>query len=211
MGRFSVETSLNNPAPAPQNGVPGNWPMVFPKETIGIERNGVIVNHSQPILSAAQIEPVPWALEGIRTMRLKGYKVVIFFNEPLITEGKVTQDIVDSTNNRLMEIFGQAGILSIHGLLYSTSNFKQDLYALPNNGMIKKAEKEFGVSFKTGYFVGDKLYDLKAGDSVHSKPVLIRCGQYEETLAKLDTFANRELKKKVIIFNNLLEFANSLA
>lgn len=210
MGRFSVETSINNPATNPQSGMPGNWPTVFPKETIGIERNGVIVNHNHSILSPAHIEPVPWALEGIRTMRLKGYKVVIFFNEPLITEGTVTPEIVDTTNNRLMEIFGQAGIMSIDGLLYSTSSFKQDIFSLPNNGMLKKAEKDFRVKFKGGYFVGDKMHDLKAGDSVHAKPVLIRSGQYEETLSKLDTFANKDLKSKTLIYNSLLDFANSL-
>lgn len=216
MSRFSVETSLNNPAqpstqqPGSSPVMPGNWPTVFNKETIGIERNGIIVNHDRPILSAADIQPIPWALEGIREMRLKGYRVVIFFNEPLISEGRVTPDQVDTTNNRLMELFGQAGILSIDGLLYSTTSMKQDIYSLPNNGMLKKAETDFRVKFKGGYFVGDKVYDLKAGDSVHATPVLIRSGQFADTLEKLDTFANKELKGKTKIYNNLLEFANQL-
>jgi HAD superfamily hydrolase (TIGR01662 family) len=213
MSRFSVETSLNNPA-APSQQQPGvmpaNWPTVFNKETIGIERNGIIVNHDRPILSAADIQPVPWALEGIREMRLKGYRVVIFFNEPLISEGKITPEQVDTTNNRLMEIFGQAGIMSIDGLLYSTTSMKQDIYSLPNTGMLKKAETDFRVRFKGGYFVGDKIHDLKAGDSVHATPVLIRSGQFGDTLEKLDTFANRELKAKTKVFNNLLEFATQL-
>ena len=216
MSRFSVETSLNNPAqpstqqPGSSPVMPGNWPTVFNKETIGIERNGMIGNHDRPILSAADIQPIPWALEGIREMRLKGYRVVIFFNEPLISEGRVTPDQVDTTNNRLMELFGQAGILSIDGLLYSTTSMKQDIYSLPNNGMLKKAETDFRVKFKGGYFVGDKVYDLKAGDSVHATPVLIRSGQFADTLEKLDTFANKELKGKTKIYNNLLEFANQL-
>ena len=109
-----------------------------------------------------------------------------------------------------MEIFGQAGIMSIDGLLYSTSSFKQDIFSLPNNGMLKKAEKDFRVKFKGGYFVGDKMHDLKAGDSVHAKPVLIKSGQYEETLSKLDSFANKDLKNKTLIYNSLLDFANSL-
>lgn len=210
MGRFSIETSLNNP-PVSQQGISSaNWPLVFPKETIGIERNGVIVKHDSEIFSSSQIEPIPWALEGIRTMRLKGYRVVIFFNEPLISEGKIKTDDVDATNNRLMEIFGQAGIFSIDGLLYSTTNMKQDIYSMPNNGMLKKAETDFKVKFKGGYFVGDKLYNLKAGYSVHASPILIRTGQYEDTLEKLNTYANRELKTKVKVYENLLEFAEQL-
>lgn len=208
MGRFSVETSISNPAQ--QGGMPSGWPTVFPKETIGIERNGVIVRHDSDILSASQIEPIPWALEGIREMRLKGYRVVIFFNEPLISEGKIKPDDVDVTNNRLMEIFGQAGIASIDGLLYSTTSMKQDIFSMPNNGMLKKAEKDFRVKFKGGYFIGDKIYDLKVGDSVGAKPILIKSGKYEETLEKLNTFANRELKTKTVLYNSLFDFANSL-
>lgn len=209
MGRFSVETSISNPTQ--QGGMPSGWPTVFPKETIGIERNGVIVRHDSDILSASQIEPIPWALEGIREMRLKGYKVVIFFNEPLIGDGKLTPEQVDATNTQLMSIFGQAGIASIDGLLYSTTSMKQDIYAMPNNGMLKKAEKDFKVKFKGGYFIGDKIYDLKVGDSAGSKPILIRTGEFDKTISKLDTFANRELKKRVRIYNTLLDFARTLS
>jgi histidinol phosphatase-like enzyme len=143
-------------------------------------------------------------------MRLKGYKVVIFFNEPLISAGKMTTFDVDATNQKLMELFGQAGIMTIDGLLYSTTSLKEDIYSMPNNGMMKKAEVDFKIKMKGGYFVGDKLYNLKAGDSMGMKPVLIKTGIYQETETKLKTFANRELEKKLKSFNSLLDFANSL-
>jgi histidinol phosphatase-like enzyme len=76
--------------------------------------------------------------------------------------------------------------------------------------MMKKAEVDFKIKMKGGYFVGDKLYNLKAGDSVGMKPVLIKTGIYQETETKLKTFANRELEKKLKSFNSLLDFANSL-
>jgi histidinol phosphatase-like enzyme len=109
-----------------------------------------------------------------------------------------------------MEIFGQAGIFSIEGLLYSTTNSKEDIFSLPNTGMLKKAEREFKVKFKGGYFVGNKITDLKVADSVGSKPILINSGEYEETKSKLNTFANRDLKNKTKEFDSLLSFANSL-
>jgi histidinol phosphatase-like enzyme len=143
-------------------------------------------------------------------MRLKGYKVFLFFNEPMISQGKVTTTEVDATNQKLMEIFGQAGIFSIDGLLYSTTNSKEDIFSLPNTGMLKKAEREFKVKFKGGYFVGNKITDLKVADSVGSKPILINSGEYEETKSKLNTFANRDLKNKTKEFDSLLSFANSL-
>jgi len=239
MGRFSVDRSMNvggqPPSPTmPQTQPYGqqnygspygqqmpqqqgmmmqqqqqNWPTFFPKETIGIDR-GVFLNDTKPILTASDIEMLPGALDAIRTIRLKGYKLVIFFNEPLITQGKITTQAVDSNVQQIMNYFGQAGIFTIDGLLYSTSNMKEDHFAMPNNGMMKRAENEMKVAFKGGYFAGNKLYNLKAGDSVHSKPILIKSPGYEDAETKLDTFANKELKNKTKTFNSLLEFANSL-
>lgn len=232
MGRFSVERSMNTgnqpsmPVPQqynsnpyaqqmPQNGMmqqpqmPTNWPTFFPKETIGIDR-GVFLNDTKPILNASDIELLPGALDAIRTIRLKGYKFVVFFNEPLISQGKLTTQAVDANVQQLMNYFGQAGIFTIDGLLYSTSNMKEDMFAMPNNGMMKRAENEMKVAFKGGYFVGNKLYNLKAGESVHARPILIKSPGYEDAETKLDTFANRELKTKTKTFNSLLDFANSL-
>jgi D-glycero-D-manno-heptose 1,7-bisphosphate phosphatase len=239
MGRFSVDRSMNvggqPPSPTmPQTQPYGqqnygspygqqmpqqqgmmmqqqqqNWPTFFPKETIGIDR-GAILNDTKPILNASDIELLPGALDAIRTIRLKGYKLVIFFNEPLITQGKLSTQAVDSNVQQLMNYFGQAGIFTIDGLLYSTSNMKEDNFAMPNNGMMKRAENEMKVAFKGGYFAGNKLYNLKAGDSVHAKPILIKSPGYEDAETKLDTFANKELKNKTKTFNSLLDFANSL-
>lgn len=210
MSRFSVETSLKNPRqPNLTSDFTGNWPTVFPKETIGIDRNGIIVTDKK-ILTPDDIEIVPGALEAIRTLRVKGYKVFIFFNEPLVGEGRLTQQDVEVQWQRMMEIFGQAGILSIEGMLYSTTTFKQDIYAFPNTGMLKKAEKESKQKFKGGYFVGNKINSLKAGFAAGAKPILIKTGDYEPAITKIETFANRDLKNKTSIFNTLLDFANSL-
>jgi D-glycero-D-manno-heptose 1,7-bisphosphate phosphatase len=209
MGRYSIETSIKNPQ---QNlNFPADWPTQFNKQTIGIDRNGVIVRSDRPIIHANDIQLVDGSTEAIRMMRLKGYKVFIFFNEPLISQGKTTQYQVDATNQRLMDLFGQSGIFSIDGLLYSTTNSKEDSFALPNTGMLKKAESELGAKFKGGYFVGNKIYDLKAANNIGAKPILIKNGEWQETEKKLATFANRDLKSKTVSYDSLLDFANSLS
>jgi histidinol phosphatase-like enzyme len=58
--------------------------------------------------------------------------------------------------------------------------------------------------------VGDKISDLKAADKAGAKPVLVLTGHGQETLEKLNTYANRDLKKKTLVFNNLLEFVSTL-
>ena len=210
MGRYTSIPASEVPNQT-QPGVQGLWPTSFPKQTIGIDRNGVITSNSGSIIQPDQISIIPGSLEAIRQMRIKGYKVVIFFNEPAISAKITTSSQIDTINQRMMEMFGQAGIQSIHGLLYSTSTFKDDIFALPNPGMPKKAENDFKVNFKEGYFVGGNMTALKTAENIKSIPVLIKNGEYEDTLQKLNTFANKKLKQATKHYNSLLEFATQLS
>lgn len=201
MGRYSAQnTFLSTPS----------WPTSFPKEVIGIERNGIVIRQQETPSNIEEMEFIPESLEAIKLMRMKGYNVIFFFNEPKILGNQSHLQVVENSNTKMMEVFGNHGIMSINGLYFSTSNLKDDIYALPNNGMLKKAEAEMNLKFKGGYFVGDKLQDLKAGDSLHSNPILIQQGLYEETQKKLNTFANKKLKSKVKEYKTLLDFAMSL-
>jgi len=203
MGRYNTTPTITFSDTQP------TWPTSFPKETIGIERSGVIFEN-RIISSPEDLHPIPGSLEAIKSMRLKGYKVAIFFNEPLISQGLLEIKDVDIINQRMLDIFGNAGIQSIDTVLYSTTTMKEDVFAMPNTGMMKKAETESRLKFKGGYFVGDKISNLKAGFSSGAKPVLVSTGNYEDTLKKLSTFANRDLKKQVKVFSDLLEFSKFL-
>lgn len=212
MGRFVTKVPAN-----PQNDsqtnqmLPSDWPTSFPKKTIGLEREGVIIRDiGEPIKSVDQIEIIPGSLEAILMMRLKGYKVIIINDQPGITKGLLTVEDVETTNNYLMQVFGKAGIFSIDGVLFSTSDLKEDIYAKPNDGMFKRAQNEFGIPWKGGYFVGHTIKDVKAAEKIKATPVIVKTGKWEETTKKLNTFANRELKSKTIICENLLQFAETL-
>lgn len=201
-------SNISNNSQSPSNT---GWPTVFPKELVAIDRNSVITSNTESIIYPNQIQIISESLDAIRTIRLKGYRVVIFYNEPAISKGLATPELIDAVNQELMGIFGRAGILSIDGLLYSTSDYKQDVFAMPNTGMLKRAENELKVSFKGGYFVGAKYEGLKAGQQAGATPVLVNSPFLEETNTKLSTFSNKEWRNKVKRFPSLQQFAQSLA
>jgi HAD superfamily hydrolase (TIGR01662 family) len=135
---------------------------------------------------------------------------VIFSNQYGIGERKLSQVDVDVVHQHLLKLLGEAGCMTIEGLYYSTTKLKEDIYALPNIGMLQRAEKETKVKFSEGWFVGDKISDLKAAQTSKAKPILIKSMDGEEALKKLGSFANQDLKRKVTVFETLLEFAESL-
>lgn len=184
--------------------------MIFEK-TVGLDRDGTINRDlGTYVTTPNDFFPIPGSIEAITMIRDKGYNVVILTNQAGIMKGVMTPEDVDAVHQHLLDLLGNAGCRSINGIYYSTTNLKEDIYAKPNVGMFKRAETEMRVKFKGGYYVGDKISDLKAAERIHAKPVLVQSGYGQETLEKLDTFANRALKKKTQVFTNLWAFAESL-
>ena len=178
---------------------------------IGLDRDGTINEDIGTYVTKPEdFKPIDGSLEAIRLIREKGYDVVILTNQAGITKGIMDAVDVDLVHNYMLELLGNIGCKSINGLYYSTTNLKDDIYAKPNTGMFKRATAEVGCDWKNGLYVGDKISDLKAAVKAKAKPVLVRTGYGQETAKKLNTFANKDLKKQTEVFDNLYQFAHSL-
>lgn len=188
-------------APQPQNQPfqqSEPWPTAFPKPIIGIERNGIITSKG--------LEVIEESLNAIKMIRHKKYKLVLISDERGKTEQQGMSDL-----NTIMNYFGQAGIQNIDNAYFSISTDKADQFVKPSTGMFKRAANEVvGADWNKGWYLGVTINDLKAAYKVGATPVLIKTPQFADTLNKLNSFANKDLKKKTKTFNSLLEFATSL-
>jgi D-glycero-D-manno-heptose 1,7-bisphosphate phosphatase len=185
---------------------------IAPKCVIGLDRDGVINKDLWDYCYKPEdFEPIEGSLEAITKLRRAGHKIVIITNQGGIEKGIYTQEDVDKTHEYLMQLLGQAGCMSIDGLYYSASSRKDDVYAKPNTGMFKRCEKEIPfIKFNQGYFVGDKLSDLKAAMKIGAKPILVRTGYGEKTEKELEKFIYKKIKKATKIFDNLAAFVDTI-
>lgn len=185
---------------------------IAPRCVVGLDRDGVInVDRGTYTYRPEDFEPIPGSLEAIAKLRRLGHKIVIITNQAGIGKGLYTESDVERTHQHMFQLLGEAGCASIDGLYYSTTNLRADIYAKPNTGMFERCEKELKyIKFKQGYFVGDKISDLKAAFKIGSVPVLVRTGHGEETIKELNKFANQKIKKKTIIFDDLSQFVDWL-
>ena len=179
---------------------------------IGIDRDGVI--NEDPLTYVYRVEdfkPIPGSLEAIAELRRRGHKIAIITNQGGIEQGVYTQDDVEAVHLHMLELLGKAGCPSIDAIYYSASGRKDDPWAKPNTGMFKRCEREHkGIKFSQGYYVGDKISDLKAADSMGARPVLVRTGYGLETERDLQKFTYRKLRAKTLIYNDLMDFVNNL-
>ena len=123
----------------------------------------------------------------------------------------MSQSDVDKVHQKMFQLLGEAGCKFIEALYYSESNRKDDMYAKPNTGMFKRCEKEHpSIKFSRGYYVGDKISDLKAAMKMNARPILVRTGYGIETEKLLNRFTYKKLKAKTKVFDDLRSFVQSL-
>lgn len=179
---------------------------------IGLDRDGVInIDRGTYTWKADDFTPIDESLDAVKRLRLLGHGIVIITNQAGIMKGIYTPEDVDSVHQYMLQLLGDAGCPSIDGIYYSTTNLKTDEYAKPNVGMFKRAEKELAhkrIKFSSGYYVGDKLTDLKAAMKIGATPVLVRTGYGLTTEKELKKFTYRNLRKKTIVFDSLSSFAD---
>ena len=209
MGRYSNKISQQVPstettvAPVVASVAPVfpvGWPTEFPKPVIGLELEGVIIQDiGHPLTSPDQIQFIPGSLEAIKNLRLAGHRLMIITDQPGIRTGAKSQMQMDSILQSLMQSFGYAGIMSIDGCLYSTSDLKEDMFAKPNIGMFQRAATEGGIIWKGGWFVGHQQKDVEAAKKIGATPVIVRTGLWKSSKGK-----------QPLIFDNLLEFSKTL-
>jgi len=182
------------------------------KPVIGLDRDGVINKDLETyVTKPSEFEPIEGSLEAIAKLRKNNYKIVIITNQGGIEKGIMKQEDVDLVHQKMFDLLGKAGCPNIDALYYSTSSRKDDMYAKPNTGMFKRCEKENPhIKFLGGYFVGDKMSDLKAAMKIGATPVLVRTGYGLKTEKELNKFTYKKIKKSTLIFDSLIDFANSI-
>ena len=183
---------------------------IAPKCVIGLDRDGVInVDRGTYTYKGTDFEPIEGSLDAVARLRKHGHKIVVITNQGGIEHGLFTEEDVDALHQYMLELLGKAGCPSIDAIYYSSSSHKTDMYAKPNLGMFKRCQKEHQhIKFNKGYYVGDKLSDLKAAHKIGARPILVRTGYGLETEQQLNKFTYRDIKKKTIVFDDLSSFAD---
>lgn len=183
----------------------------YTKCVIGLDRDGVINRDlGTYVTNPENFEPIEGSLIAIAKLRKLGHKIAIITNQGGIEKGIMTIEDVENVHRRMFEMLGEAGCPSVDAIYYSASSRKDDEFAKPNTGMFKRCERENPtIKFSKGYYVGDKITDLKAAMKVGATPILVRTGYGTETEELINSrFTYKKIKKATRIFDNLVAFAD---
>lgn len=151
-----------------------------------LDRDGVI-NHDREdyVKSAEECVPIPGSIEAIVRLSKAGFTVAVATNQSGLAREKFDLDDLEAMHEKIIGLVEEQGG-ELGGIFYCPHAPDDKCKCRkPLPGMLDAIEAEFNTSVESSYFVGDSLCDLQAALVKGCKPVLVKTGKGEKTLAQL--------------------------
>jgi D-glycero-D-manno-heptose 1,7-bisphosphate phosphatase len=170
-----------------------------------LDRDGVINHDSDDFIrSAAEWEPIAGSLEAIARLNQAGYRVVVITNQSGIAREFLDAETLALIHNKMRRMLAQVGG-KVEVVLFCPHGPDDDCDCRkPKTGLFDDLTQRLRISLKYVPAVGDSLRDLKAAKAAGARPILVRTGKGEQTLA-----AGR-LPRGVSVYDDLSAVADAL-
>jgi len=111
--------------------------------------------------------------QGIKTLKKKGYKIIVITNQSGIGRGYFTEKQLLSIHKKMAEEFQQFGV-ALDGIYYCPHHPDDQCNCRkPRTGLFEKAITDHDIDVKKSFMIGDKILDIGAGKKMCVKTVLI--------------------------------------
>ena len=150
-----------------------------------LDRDGVInVDSVNFIKSPNEWIAIPGSLEAIALLNQSGFRVAVATNQSGISRGLFDMATLNAINDKMHRALAQLGG-RIDAMFYCPHAADDNCTCRkPKTGMIDDISRRFSVDLREVFAVGDSLRDLQAFHDAGCKPMLVRSGKGEETLAQ---------------------------
>ena len=175
-----------------------------------LDRDGVINRDSANFIkNTNEWIPIPGSLEAIALLNQSGFRIAIATNQSGIARGLFDMTTLNAINDKMYRALAQMGG-RIDAMFYCPHAVDDNCNCRkPKTGMIEDIGRRFSVELSEVYGIGDSLRDLQAFSDAGCKPILVRSGKGEETLAQAK-LPNQSLPKNTLIFADLNEAAQHI-
>jgi len=158
--------------------------MKQPIKLIILDRDGVINEDSDAFIkSPDEWIPLPGSLEAIAHLKHAGWTVAVATNQSGIARGLFSEDALHAMHKKMARLLDELGA-RIDYITWCPHGPDQGCDCRkPLPGMYQQIARHFGCSLKGVPVVGDSARDLEAAVAVGARPILVRTGKGERTLA----------------------------
>ncbi len=173
---------------------------------IVLDRDGVINQDSDVyIKSVEEWMPEAGSIEAIVKLKQAGYTVAIATNQSGIRRGFYSRQTLSNMHLKLQGLLAEQGE-KVDWISYSPYlSDDGSVCRKPLSGMLRAIENRYNIDLTGEIMIGDSLADMKVAQLKGMKPLLVKTGKGEKTLATQDACL-----KGVPVYQNLLAAVESL-
>jgi D-glycero-D-manno-heptose 1,7-bisphosphate phosphatase len=155
-----------------------------------LDRDGTLIEEVGYLSHLDRIALYPWSIESVKLLNRAGFKVVVVTNQAGVARGLFDEDFIDEAHRFLDQKFSDGGA-TIDKFYYCPHHPEASVEAYrsecdcrkPKAGMLWKAAQELQLELSHSFVIGDRLSDLRLGQAVGARSLLVRTG-YGETTAR---------------------------
>lgn len=175
----------------------------MPVPLVILDRDGVINAESDAhIKSVAEWHPLPGSLEAIARLNRAGFRTALATNQSGIARGLFSEADLASIHEHIAGELARLGG-QLDPIVYSPDGPDSDAWRRkPRPGMLLEIAERLGVDLDGVPYVGDSWRDIQAARAAGARPVLVRTGNGDATLA-----AGHDLGD-VAVYDDLAAFAD---
>ena len=169
-----------------------------------LDRDGVInEDSSEFIKSVAEWRPIPGSLEAIASLSRAGFRVAVVTNQSGVGRGLFSEETLETIHARMSAAVRDAGG-DLAGVYYCPHHPDADCDCRkPKTALLRRLERDLGVSLEGVPFVGDRISDVAAADAVGARAILVRTGSGAATARALGA-------RSIEVFDDLAAAARAI-
>jgi D-glycero-D-manno-heptose 1,7-bisphosphate phosphatase len=156
-----------------------------------LDRDGTIIVEKHYLEKIDELELMPGAVEGLRSLAARGFGLIVITNQSGIGRGLVTVEGVETIHAELKRRLAFEGV-SIAAIYYCPHAPSDGCDCRkPRTGLALKAAADFGFDPAESIVIGDKSSDIEFGRALEARSILVRTGygvNHEKT-ARADAIA----------------------
>lgn len=170
-----------------------------------IDKDGTLVEDIPYNVDPAKLRFTPHAMEGLRLLAERGYKLIVVTNQPGLAFGMFTRAELTQLQLALAEQMQREGVTLTD--FYACTHAPGPagpvpgcLCRKPAPGLLRQAARVHGLDLTRSWMVGDILDDVEAGQRAGCRSILLDVGN--ETVWRLSPLRTPQARAQ-----NLLEAA----
>jgi len=146
------------------------------RRAIFLDRDGTITIDTGYPADPDEVELLPGAADALRTLRERGWAVVLVSNQSGVGRGLITPEQAEAVHGQLVVALREAGV-ELDGAYYCPHAPDDDCECRkPRSGLLRRAASELGLDLAGSVMVGDRQSDVEAGRDAGCTTVLLGPG-----------------------------------